>query len=220
MISTGELASLRRECERSMTVLGMCPRFMPDGSSDGCTGYSEPSPEFGIGNAALSVGETNFADPRIGQLCESVAFSFGSAFRMGVVTVQNAVIWPPSAFHISVGIVLGLGTEPEMCRIHAGGIIAARAIVKNTQPVWDIPHDETPGQAMGEPALIAQHEFPVRVDWTGVWPKPAGIGEVDFGPEGTDTIREHDELPFVVSGSGMLKHRRSHYLTIPTGIHP
>jgi hypothetical protein len=127
---------------------------------------------------------------------EAVPVSASQSLRVQPGTASVTGRGP--SFAVSVRHVVGMSPEPEMGRVHTGGVIPARAVVQYAQPIGDGTGCQGPGEAVGENglSLVAQSSVTRAVKSSG--PKPTAIRTalIYFGPEIFNRVRTlHDATP-------------------------
>lgn len=110
-----------------------------------------------------------------GQFVSAVVFTFGLIV---------------SAFLVSVPGIVKVSAKPQVSRIHAGGVITARAIVQDALAIGNRPKMDYPGQSVSTHGrVVAANIHSAITIFVGTSsPQPAGISDFNFGvktPEDT-----------------------------------
>ena len=147
--------------QHDLADVGLCDA---DRKSDGRLGFStRPSP-------------ANFADLGFSELGCTTAFPSGA---IGITATRPA-------FDVSVCVIVGGRSEPEMIGANAGWVIA---MMKNPEAVWNGPVMEFPREAVSSCVPLVDLEtpvaisifpalpFPTPVSLSGVFPEPSLIGK-------------------------------------------
>jgi hypothetical protein len=98
-----------------------------------------------LGYASDCVKAPDLAHIGLSEFCPSDALATGKFFWMGVGTGSFAARLSPLS--CAIGIVLRVGSKPEMNRVNTGWPVSTWAIVTNAQAVRDFPKAEHPTDA-------------------------------------------------------------------------